>query len=883
MDRPQKSRTIIIISLFTIAAGIVSMGGWVFHIPAIQGVIPRFDDIKFNTALCFIMFSCALLLSQYPSIKYNTFWFFVLSLLGTSIGFITLAQYIFHFNTGLDQLFVTDPKTPRFASSSPGRMAFNSSLNFSLLGLGLLCLTVNKRSFKILAQYIFHLVTIISVIVLIGFLYGSSLFYTLLYVTSMPVLTAILFLLLSVAASLLNPSLGITKLFTGKYIGNQMARRLFTFIILMIVVFGSLKGNAVRSQLFSSVNIGLSILSICFLLVSLALVWNTAIWLNKIDTLRTEAEAEVKLMNAELEKRVEERSAEIRKSEEQYHSLIEQASDAIYVVDNNRNFTEVNANMCLMTGYSKEELLKMNVTDLLDPDDIKNIPLPPLTSYIGKAASEQTFIRENGEPFIAEINVKVFPDNRVMVIARDITVRKKIETELRDAELKFRTIADKSMVGVYIVQKGQFTYVNPRFAEIFGYQPAELINTGPLETIIAEEYREITTQHVLRRMLGEVESVNYETMGKRKDGTTNWVEFYGSRAIIGGEPTIIGSMIDITERKKAEEELKSSELKYKLLFESNPMPMWMIAKDDLSIIDANQAALKHYGYTRDELLQMSVRAIRPKEDGELQLEGYLKEMELGAAHRIVRHLKKDGAVMFIQLVSHDIIYDGRPVRLSLTNDITERLKAEELLQKSEANLQTILKTTDTAYALFDQDLKLLTLNHKAAEFIKMQRNHTLPEKSELFTDYFPEDQFPRLNKFAHEALEGHNVNYEVDYPQADGSVLWYYVRLFPITNDNKEILGMLMGLYNITERKNTEQDLKSAYERIQNHIDSIKDMAWKQSHLIRSPLANLKGLTSILKNDTTDRLALEYIQTELDRMDAIIIQMAKEASNHDNE
>jgi two-component system, sporulation sensor kinase E len=94
---------------------------------------------------------------------------------------------------------------------------------------------------------------------------------------------------------------------------------------------------------------------------------------------------------------------------------------------------------------------------------------------------------------------------------------------------------------------------------------------------------------------------------------------------------------------------------------------------------------------------------------------------------------------------------------------------------------------------------------------------------------------------------------------------------------------MLMGLYDITERKNTEQDLKSAYERIQNHIDSIRDMAWKQSHLIRSPLANLKGLTSILKNDNSDRLALEYIQTELDRMDAIIIQMAEEASNHDDD
>ncbi len=73
--------------------------------------------------------------------------------------------------------------------------------------------------------------------------------------------------------------------------------------------------------------------------------------------------------------------------------------------------------------------------------------------------------------FPVEVNVKMFSDDRIMVIARDITDRKKMETDLRDAELKFRTIAEKSMVGVYIVQKGKFIYVNPRFAEVFGYKP----------------------------------------------------------------------------------------------------------------------------------------------------------------------------------------------------------------------------------------------------------------------------------------------------------------------------------------------------------------------------------------------------------------------------
>jgi len=334
-------------------------------------------------------------------------------------------------------------------------------------------------------------------------------------------------------------------------------------------------------------------------------------------------------------------------------------------------------------------------------------------------------------------------------------------------------------------------------------------------------------------------------------------------------------------RKKAEEELRHSEQQYKLLFDANPMPMWMIAKDDQTIIAVNDAAASHYGYKKEELLQMSATMLRPKEDREKQLEGYKKNFDDQTQPAgVVRHLKKDGTEMFILLTIRDIVFGGRPVRLSMTNDITEKLKAEESLKKSEANLQTILKTTDTAYALFDLELKALAFNQKAVNFVKEQYGHT-PVKGDKLADYFPKERFPQFADYSREVLSGNNINYEVNYPQPGGSVFWYYVRLFPITNDNKEILGLMMALYDITERKNAEQDLKNAYEDIQNHVNSIKDMAWKQSHLIRSPLANLKGLTAILKEDPTETGIFEHIEKELNRMDAILMEMAKDASGHE--
>lgn len=755
MYKPFQNITIIVIAWITIATGITVMAGWVFNIPILQTIVPGFIAMKFNPALCFVLFGSALLFTQYKKHRLSTPLFFILSILGTLIGTITLCQDLFHFNASIDQFFITDktPVIPNFMF--PGRMAFNSSLSFMLLGFGFLTFNTKSRLLSIISQCLFQIVIVLTAFALIGYLYGSFLLSALFSVTTMAVHTAILFLILSSAASLLNPSIGITRLFTGKQVGNQMAKRLYTLMIVMVILVGAFRLQIQDQQLPTlSFKTVVSLLAIGFLLISLLLIWNTANWLNRIDTQRSEAEEKIKQMNAGLEKIVEERSTEFQKSEEKYRSLIEQASDAIYILNFHGNFTDVNASMCRMIGYSREELLQLNIESIIDPYELKVDPLPKQMDNTKESIiRERRFRNKNGKVFTVEVNVKKFTD-RIMVIARDIT-----------------------------------------------------------------------------------------------------------------------------DRKKTEEELKSSEQKYRLLFDSNPMPMWMITKDDQNIIAVNDAAAFHYGYSKDELLNTHVKALRPVEDLEQQLEGYRTEVNPDII-RVVRHVKKDGSIMFVHIISHDIIFEGRPVRLSMTNDITEKLNAEESLQKSEANLQAILKTTDTAYALFDKNLKVLAFNQKAVEFVRDKHGH-VPEKGDKLTDYFPKNKFPAINDFAKDVLKGNNVNYEVDYPLENGSVVWYYERLFPIINDNKEIIGMLMALYDITQRKNAEQDLKSAYERIQNHINSIKDMAWKQSHLIRSPLANLKGLVAMLEDTPSDAEIFNHIQNELNRMDTIILEMAEDASDHE--
>ena len=197
MTSQQKNRMIIITGCFSVAAGLIVILGWILHVPVLTQIIPGFVSMVFNPALCFVLFGCILLSTQYHVKKYQSFVYLVCSFAGMLIGLITLLQFLFHFNAGLDELFVKDTEAISPKHLFAGRMALNSAVIIFLMGLGFLALSIQKRVLNLLAQYLFHVVTILSAIALVGYLYGVSLFDTLFYISSMATQTAILFFILS--------------------------------------------------------------------------------------------------------------------------------------------------------------------------------------------------------------------------------------------------------------------------------------------------------------------------------------------------------------------------------------------------------------------------------------------------------------------------------------------------------------------------------------------------------------------------------------------------------------------------------------------------------------------------------------------------------------
>lgn len=147
------------------------------------------------------------------------------------------------------------------------------------------------------------------------------------------------------------------------------------------------------------------------------------------------------------------------------------------------------------------------------------------------------------------------------------------------------------------------------------------------------------------------------------------------------------------EVQKSRKELEKEATNYKLLFEKNPMPIWIVSTSDYNIVDVNRAALDHYGYSREEFLQLNSRNMRPAEDIG-RFEESVPGLHGGDHRGRWRHKKKDGTIITVEIIANNIVYRGMPALLVLANDVTEKLKAEaELIRHRVRQQQVIAETT----------------------------------------------------------------------------------------------------------------------------------------------------------------------------------------------
>lgn len=307
----------------------------------------------------------------------------------------------------------------------------------------------------------------------------------------------------------------------------------------------------------------------------------------------------------------------------------------------------------------------------------------------------------------------------------DVTERKLTEA-LRRSEEKFGKAfhSNPSPMALSSWPERRFLEVNDAFVRKLGYAREEVVGRTPAELgffASPEQARE------LGRLIGRQAVVeNFEMEVRVRDGSVRHGLFSADLLSLQGDHVLLTVMIDATGRRSAEKEveryrlrleelvrertaelaeanrgleremargrlareaLAAREAHYRLLFESSPLPMWVVEIESLAFLQVNEAALRHYGYSQEEFLSMTLRDIRPPEDLPV-FDLAVNRHETGLRHPgIFRHRRHDGSLIDVEITTHEISVGGRRARLVLAKDVTEQHRAETEIRRLNHELE----------------------------------------------------------------------------------------------------------------------------------------------------------------------------------------------------
>ncbi|MEG4631058.1 CHASE4 domain-containing protein [Microcoleus sp. AR_TQ3_B6] len=255
------------------------------------------------------------------------------------------------------------------------------------------------------------------------------------------------------------------------------------------------------------------------------------------------------------------------------------------------------------------------------------------------------------------------------------------ESEQLEEKARYQAVVEQATDCIFLwdAQTKRLLEANTAFRNLLDYS-LEAISQLTIYDIIA--YSKDLIDDNIELLLMDKQFRIGEVLYRRRDGSCVDVEVSGSVISYGGREIICTVVRDITERKQAEAELRASEERYRLLFKNNPHPMWVYDLETLKFIAVNQAAVQHYGYTRDEFLNMTIADIRPRQDVPKLVEN-ISQVDVGIEFAGVwQHLKKDGTIIDVEITSYALIFDSRKAELVLAHDVTCRLQAEAEMYKA---------------------------------------------------------------------------------------------------------------------------------------------------------------------------------------------------------
>ncbi len=522
---------------------------------------------------------------------------------------------------------------------------------------------------------------------------------------------------------------------------------------------------------------------------------------------------------------------------------IDQSKDAAFWIDRNAKICYVNDAACSLLGYTREELLKSTVFDIRPEATFEE-----WNEYWLKLAEEKTAQFEfeqkakDGRIIPTEVSVShvEYAENAYQcAFMRDITDRKRIENEMRASEEKHRDLVENLNDVIFVSDlNGLITYMSPAIRRLTQYEPSDFINSTIARFVHPDDHV------LLKNRLQEIEqgkTVSTEYRFMDKDGSIRWIRTSSRPMKRNGKIVgVQGIFTDIQDLKQVERALHIAQY---CIDQSSDGAFWI--DQDARFYYVNDAACRSLGYTREELLRMTVFDVDPEFTLKQWEDACQHLSETGNMQFVTYHRRKDGSIFPVEISSNYLEFEGSVYHCAFARDITERKKAEEKLLKTQTLLNAAIENSPAGIIVADAPDVRLSIVNTAAKELRGQPRESITEISRPVGEqdwkiYHPDgrpfdtDDMP-LTRAVREGITTKNV--EMVFRQDNGEERWALANAAPIHDENGNITGGIVVLPDITERKRIELEkeaLRSLARRLAGPItlqEMGKIMAYESRRL----------------------------------------------------
>ncbi|MBI3172917.1 MAG: PAS domain S-box protein [Chloroflexi bacterium] len=548
--------------------------------------------------------------------------------------------------------------------------------------------------------------------------------------------------------------------------------------------------------------------------------------------------------NDELHQRIAELENQLaacknEKNKDRFRSLFEHAPVAYQSLDEQGNFLDVNPVYCELTGYSEEELLGRNFGDLWTPATCS------LFAQAFDTLKRENYIQADLQLACKDGNVREVVLNggvqrdeqgqfiRTHCILHDVTDRKHAENAIHESEERFVTLfhANPTAVGITRQPGLEIMEVNDAWCELTGYTRGQAVGHTSTELGLATP----ETLHRIREELGAHNMIrDLEILLTTHSGKELRVLMSAEPIHLGGETCVLSSLLDITERKQAEEKLRESEERHRLIAEliSDYVYILRVEPGNQFVPEWISGSFERFsGYSTAEVQAMGgPMALVPPESKAAFLADSARTLQGETVVTEVQMIVKSGETRWARAYSRPIWDEGhtRIVRIiGAGQDITERRQAEEKLRRSETLLRQVLESTQDAVFAIDREYRLLVNNEAHQQELVATGGHLFEVGENILSPDYPPKVLADWRAVYDRAFQGEASRVESAWIDIEGQPRVYVNEISPLRDADGTITGAMIVAHDITERKQAEKKLSESEQFLKESQRIAKMGSWR--------------------------------------------------------